>query len=185
MAYVNKYDKSGECSQVGHKAEADFASLARDKGWKISAASKKDNMHKHIDFMMERSTSTNVDEYMQVDVKSRKKTSRKDKKFNDDWIWLEYQNVQGKLGWLLGESSHIVFERENEFVIVPREKLLEWSKKAIRDHNGGKMTIKCKAKNARDARYKYYTRWQRDDLLTQVHYQDMIEGIADVEIWTK
>ena len=182
MSYINKYDRDGECSKVGHKAESDFSTLARAKGWEVSAASRKANMHKHIDFIMEK---PDTDEYMQVDVKSRKKTSRKDKKFNDDWIWLEYKNVQGKSGWLLGEASHIVFERENEFLIVPRQALFEWSKKEIAARNGGKMTIKCKAKNSRDARYKYYTRWQRDDLLTQIYYNDMVEGVSGVEIWDK
>ena len=111
-----------------------------------------------------------------VDVKSRKKTSRKDKNFNDDWIWLELKNVQGKDGWLLGASTHIAFERENEFVLVPRNELFTWVKKAIAERNGGKITIKCKAKNARDAKYKYYTRWNRQDLLTQVHYDDMLKA---------
>ena len=50
---------------------------------------------------------------------------------------------------------------------------------------GGKMTIKFKSKNAKDARYKYYTRWKRDDLLTQVRYEDMIKGISSIEIWEK
>ena len=131
--------------------------------------------------MLEKSGSDN---YL-VDVKSRKKTSRQDNKFNDDWIWLEFKNVQGKDGWLLGSSTHIVFERENEFVLVPRENLASWAKKAIADNNGGKITIKCKAKNARDARYKYYTRWNRNDLLTQVNYEHMLEGIKNIEIWKK
>ena len=52
-------------------------------------------MHKHIDFY--NVEKPDKDEYMQeVDVKSRKRL-RKDKNFNDDWIWLEHQNVQGKL----------------------------------------------------------------------------------------
>ena len=185
MNYINKYDRDGECSKVGHKAESDFSTLARSRGWEVSAASRKSNMYKHIDFLMERKNFNTIHEYMQVDVKSRKKTSRKDKYFNDDWIWLEYQNVQGRPGWLLGEASHIVFERENEFLIVPRQGLFEWSKKEMAARNGGKITIKCKAKNSKDARYKYYTRYNRDDILTQVFYKDMIEGVSGVEIWEK
>tara|TARA_Y100000592_G_scaffold50900_1_gene80458 strand:+ start:1178 stop:1732 length:555 start_codon:yes stop_codon:yes gene_type:complete len=184
MAYINKYDTGGKCSKVGHKAESDFASLAESKGWAVSKASRRDNMYKHIDFILRDMDNLNSDHYL-VDVKSRKKTSRKDKNFNDDWIWLEFKNVQGKDGWLLGASTHIVFERENEFVLVPREELLSWARQAISDHNGGKVTIKCRAKNAREAKYKYYTRWNRDDLLTQVNYKDMIQGIKNIEIWAK
>ena len=156
MPYINKHDKDGQCSRIGHKAESDFASLAESKGWNVSKASISDNMNKHIDFILRDMENLDSDHCL-VDVKSRKKTSRKDKKFNDDWIWLEFKNVQGKDGWLLGASTHIVFERENEFVLVPRNELFNWAKQAIADRNGGKITIKCKAKNAREAKYKYYT----------------------------
>tara|TARA_Y100001973_G_scaffold103762_1_gene171812 strand:- start:959 stop:1513 length:555 start_codon:yes stop_codon:yes gene_type:complete len=184
MPYINKHDKDGQCSRIGHKAESDFASLAESKGWNVSKASRSDNMYKHIDFILR--DMENLDsEHCLVDVKSRKKTSRKDKKFNDDWIWLEFKNVQGKDGWLLGSSTHIVFEREKEFVLVPRDELFNWAKQAIADRNGGKITVKCKAKNAKDARYKYYTRWNRNDLLTQVNYEDMLKGVNNIEIWNK
>ncbi len=185
MPYVNKHDKDGQCSKIGHKAEADFASLAESKGWTVSKASKRDNMYKHIDFVLRDMENFDLDQCLLVDVKSRKKTSRKDKNFNDDWIWLELKNVQGKDGWLLGASTHIAFERENEFVLVPRNELFTWVKKAIAERNGGKITIKCKAKNARDAKYKYYTRWNRQDLLTQVHYDDILKGVNNIEIWQK
>lgn len=184
MAYVNKYDKNGECSKLGHTTEYVFARLAMSKGWDVNSATKQENMHKHIDFILEKEEDE-LHDFKLVDVKSRKRTSRKDKKFNDDWIWLEFKNVQGKDGWLLGSSTHIAFERENEFVLVPRNELLTWAKSAISDHNGGKTTIKCRAKNSKDARYKYYTRWNRDDLLTQVNYEDMLEGIKNIEIWKK
>ena len=184
MPYINKHDKDGQGSRIGHKAESDFASLAESKGWNVSKASRSDNMYKHIDFILRDMENLDSDHSL-VDFKSRKKTSRKDKKFNDDWIWLEFKNVQGKDGWLLGASTHIVFERENEFVLVPRNELFNWAKQAIADRNGGKITIKCKAKNAREAKYKYYTRWNRQDLLTQVNYEDMLKGINNIEIWQK
>ena len=186
MAYVNRYDKGGKCSAEGHGAEKSFAELAEDKSFEVTRATRKANMFSHIDFILKKTITGEVEPLtLKVDVKARKRTSRKDKKFNDDWIWLEFLNVQGKNGWLVGESTHIVFEREHEFVLVPRENLFNWSKKAIADHNGGEMTIKCKAKNARDARYKYYTRWERADLLTQVSYKDMVKQVNGIEIWSK
>lgn len=181
MAYVNKYDKDGSCSAIGHNAENTFVKIAQNKGFEVNKATKRKNMFSHIDFHLSQEGKENMD----VDVKARKKTSRKDNKFNDDWIWLEFKNVQGKKGWLLGDSTHIVFEREKEFAIVPREALASWAKQAMAEKNGGKITITCKAKNAKDARYKYYTRWNRDDLLTQVNYQDMVSAICGIKIWVK
>jgi len=186
MAYVNKYDRGGKCSVEGHNAEKSFVELAEEKSFEVTPATRKANMFSHIDFILERIIEGEAEPLtLKVDVKARKRTSRKDKKFNDDWIWLEFRNVQGKNGWLAGESTHIAFERANEFVVVPRENLFNWSKKAIAERNGGKMNVKCKAKNARDARYKYYTRWERDDLLTQVSYEDMVKQVNGIEIWPK
>ncbi len=186
MAYVNKYDRGGKCSAEGHNAEKSFVQLAEEKSFEVTSATRKANMFSHIDFILKKITKGEANPLtLKVDVKSRKRTSRKDKKIKEDWIWLEYRNVEGKNGWLVGESTHIAFEREHEFVLVPRENLFNWSKKAIADHNGGEMTIKCKAKNARDARYKYYTRWERDDLLTQVSYEDMVKQVSGIEIWEK
>ena len=184
MAYINKYDKDGECSKVGHTSEYNFVMLAISRGWDVESASKSENMFKHIDFNLVKKDEDSCLS-MAVDVKSRKKTSRKDTKFNDDWIWLEFKNVRGDKGWLMGNATHIVFEREKEFTLVSREGLLGWAEQVIADRNGGKVSVKCKAKNARDAKYKYYTRWNRSDVLTQVNYQDMIKGVKNVEIWRK
>jgi len=180
--YKNKFDTKGDCSANGHKAEVLFKNLAIKRNWVVKEAEKSDNIHKHIDFFI---YHKHADLALKIDVKSRKKISRKDKSFNNEWTWLEYKNVKGHAGWLLGESSHIAFEREDEFVVVPREELFLWSKKAMAEHNGcnGKVTINCKAKNAEDARYKYHQR--RKDLVTLVKYQDMIDNISNVEIWNK
>ena len=142
------------------------------------------NMFSHIDFILTKKTESIV---LKVDVKSRKRTSRKDKQFNDDWIWLEFRNVQGKNGWMKGDSTHIAFEREKEFVLVPRLDLYKWAKKEIikRYGNGKSMSIKCVAKNSRDSKYKCYTRHGRQDLLTQVNYEEMLKGINNIEIWSK
>ena len=188
MAYVNKYDTDGKCSAEGHNAEKSFAELAEDKAFEVTAATRNANMFSHVDFILKKSSEGGDEPLtLKVDVKSRKRTSRKDKKFNDDWIWLEFRNVQGKNGWMKGESTHIAFEREKEFVLVPRLELYKWAKQEIikRYGNGDNMSIRCVAKNSRDSKYKCYTRYGRQDLLTQVNYKEMLTGVNNIEIWNK
>jgi flagellar basal body rod protein FlgG len=182
MAYVNQRDEGGKCSAIGEKAEVVFAELATQKGYKVTPASREENIHKHIDFILSKEKSSKV---FKIDVKARKKNKRKDSNFNDDWLWLEFDNVQGKDGWLKGKATHIAFEREGEFALVPRAELLEWSKKKIAENNGGRITIKAKVSSATKAKYKLYTRWRRQDLLTQVAYDDMIKEMENILIWTK
>ena len=184
MAYVNKYDKGGKCSVMGHRAEGTFSNLAEARGFNIHEATRHENMHEHWDVALDRWGDEDDDlVYMMVDVKARKKTRRKDAHFNDEWVWLEFKNVQGHNGWLKGNATHIAFERENDFVLVPRKKLREWADKEIKLRNGvGSDTT---AENARDAKYKYYTRYNRQDLLTQVHMKDVISAVEDTKIWKK
>tara|TARA_R100000808_G_scaffold4105_1_gene13668 strand:+ start:24292 stop:24840 length:549 start_codon:yes stop_codon:yes gene_type:complete len=182
MAYVNQRDEGGKCSKIGENAETVFSRLAKNKGYKVTPATREENIHKHIDFFIE---NIKLSESLKIDVKARKKNKRKDSDFNDDWLWLEFKNVQGKDGWLKGEATHIAFERENEFALVPRAELLEWAKKKIAANNGGRLTIKAKVSSASQAKYKLYTRWRREDLLTQVAYNDIIKEIENVLIWTK
>ena len=183
MAYKNKYDKGGNCSVMGHRAEATFSDLAEARGFNIQEATRHQNMHEHWDLSLDRWNDEDDDlVYMMVDVKARKKTRRKDTQFNDEWIWLEFMNVQGRKGWLKGNATHIAFERENDFVLVPRKDLLYWAKKEITRRNG---VAPARAENARDARYKYYTRWQRKDVLSQVHMKDIISGVEGVIMWEK
>lgn len=188
MAYVNKHDKGGKCSLQGHSAEKSFVQLAEEKSFAVAAATRNANMFAHIDFVLTKTPEGATNPLtLKVDVKSRKRTSRKDTKFNDDWIWLEFRNVQGKNGWMKGESTHIAFEREKEFVLVPRLGLYKWAKQEIikRYGSGEKMSIKCVAKNSADSRYKCYTRYGRQDLLTQVNYEEMLKGVNNIEIWSK
>mgnify|MGYP003651549756 CR=1 FL=1 len=184
MAYKNKYDKGGNCSVMGHRAEGTFSNLAEVRGFNIQEATRQENMHEHWDFALDRWGDKDDDlVYMLVDVKARKKTRRKDTKFNDEWVWLEFKNVQGHNGWLKGNATHIAFEREHDFVLAPRKNLWEWANKEIKRRNG--VGSNATAANARDARYKYYTRWQRKDVLSQVHMQDMMEGVKDTKVWKK
>jgi hypothetical protein len=58
------------------------------------------------------------------DVKSRKSISR-GKPLQDAYQWIEYQNVRGDTGWLLGRADTIAFELKFTWMLVNRERLLE------------------------------------------------------------
>ena len=181
MAYINQYDTTKACSQVGFKAEEDFKSIGLDLGYGICEATDAHNIKKHIDFYLINSKGRLIS----VDVKAMKKSSRKDSSFNTDSTWLEFQNVNGDSGWLSGEASHIAFERTDCFVLVPREALRSWAKAKIAAQNGGEINIKAKAASASQAKYKYYTRAGRRDVLTLVDYKDMLNDIKGIFTWQK
>ena len=184
MTYINQYDAGAKCSSIGLKAEQSFVNLAKYKGYTVKNASEEHNMFKHIDFHLSKLKDGEGIKTATVDVKARKKSSRDSSYFNDNWIWLEFVNVNGDDGWLKGCADYIAFERKEDFVIVPRPSLLSWSKEKIRIRNKG-FSIKAMAKNSADAKYKYYTRNGREDLLTQVHINDILSGVKGIKIWKK
>jgi hypothetical protein len=174
--YKHSKDKTGECAIVGHNAEQLFVSLSRDRGYKIRKA-KREEQFAHIDFFLSKGESA-----FSVDVKGRKKVSRRNKNFNDDWTWLEITSVNGKPGWLRSGPDFIAFEREGDFIISNRETLYDW----LVNKSSAKESIKSKdyVETAREAKYKIYRRRGRKDELVQVKMEDIL-NLETTSCWNK
>ena len=171
--YVNQFDKNEECAKHGYKAEDDFESLALKNGYRIRKATREEQIN-HIDFILDSPEWHNI----KVDVKARKKTARKNKQFNDKWVWIEFKNVQGKDGWVYGKSNFIAFERKEDFVIVNRVTLRNWL---------GRSNVRWdlpRVQNSWEAKYRIYTRRHRRDQLTQVKMSDILK-LPNLKIWKK
>jgi hypothetical protein len=154
---------------MGEFAEASFGKLLAKKG-EVRPANKQEQIN-HIDFIL----TTPEGKEIKYDVKARKKVNRADDQATDDLIWIEFLNVLGNRGWIYGESDFIVFEREKDFLLVSRPKLVEFAEK--------KCDLAQMVTSANNALYRGYRRWQRHDLLSMVKSED-IAGIAS-EIWSK
>lgn len=115
------------------------------------------------------------DQVFKVEVKAEKRIERSDHDLQSKFIWVELRNVRGKVGWLFGKADLIAFEREKTFFFVKRLDLLATVNQ--------KVDLVAKAKSAKDALYKIYTREGRKDKVTLLPFQD-IESIKFME-WTK
>ena len=171
IAQKNKYDKTGECLQTGLGAEQLFDQIAESKSLEIKNAKRRDNIQKHIDKYVTDDVGT-----WSVDIKARKKTRRSDDNAQDDWIWIEFQNVRGNTGWLYGEADYIAFETQDNFVIVKKDSLIEYVEGAV---DMGKSV-----KYSGEAKYKTYRRAGRNDLLTMVELSE-IKNNCEYSIWEK
>ena len=167
----NKYDKTGECLQTGLGAEQLFDQIAVSKNLEIKNAKRRENIQKHIDKYITDDVGT-----WSVDIKARKKTRRSDNNAQDDWIWIEFQNVRGNTGWLYGEADCIAFETQDNFVIVKKDSLIEYVEGAV---DMGKSV-----KYSGEAKYKTYRRAGRNDLLTMVELSEIKKNCKHF-IWEK
>lgn len=171
MFYRNKYDFNGSASKMGESAEIQFKKIAEIKGNKITEASLIEQID-HIDFHI---NNTKGEKYT-VDVKARKKISRKDTDVVDDVIWVEFKNVQGKNGWLYGKSNYIAFEQEKDFLIVSRLALANLCEKLV-DLNNFDAKIKPPL-------YIAYQRAGRKDLLSLIKTEDITKNLKHI-LWKK
>jgi hypothetical protein len=170
MGYRNSFDFNGQNQLSGEKAEDLFEKLASDKNLKVQKATAKQQLS-HIDFIL---TNAKNQSFF-FDVKARKKVSRSSDSYSDDLVWIEFKNVAGNQGWLYGASDYIAFEREHDFVIVPRNNLVSLCERLVSN------TIVDKSK---DCLYKKYSRKDRKDELSLITMKDVTENIK-VSIWSK
>ena len=165
------FDKTGESQKMGETAEFIFEILAKNKNLKVEKATEK-QQKSHIDFIL---TNSNNKKYF-IDVKACKKTSRNSKKTNEKLVWIEFKNVAGHKGWLYGASDFIAFEREEDFVIVPRTALVNLCERLVNTSN--------KVFLVEDALYKIYNRKGRKDEISLIKMDDILNNMK-FSIWQK
>lgn len=154
-------NKWSDFYQTGLAKENEFGDLLIKKnGGSYVHASSRDDMWNHIDLFY-----TKDDKTYSFDVKSMKKSNRKDATPDDQIHWVELQNVRGNPGWIHGKANFIAFELNNSWLIVKRQKLIELIDKKVIDK-----TI-SKSKDF----YTYYQRWGRNDIIVKVRTSDLRE----------
>ena len=122
-------------------------------------------MHEHWDV-----EGTLDNKLLKFDVKGMKKVNRWDNKKQDDIAWVEGTNVRGKPGWVKGKADYIVFERNEYWLLVNRQELLNH----IQDK------LKEKGYETGKGIYQIYQREGRLDKITMVPFQD-IEQLTDIK----
>ena len=158
MSYTREYFR-------GKESEDLFKELMENLGYIVNKATREENIKDHIDFYLK---NNKLNKSFSVDVKAQKKTNRSDSKVNDEWLWIEFKNVRGSLGWLQGKADKIAFERQIDFLMVDREKLKEFAFRKVENVD---------VDRASDAKYKFYSRKGRDDLLTQISVDDLMQEV--------
>jgi len=100
------------------------------------------------------------------DVKGLKKISRQDKYVNENFHWVEINNVLGKKGWCFsGKSDFFAFETFDYFICVKKERLQELIKEKV---------VKNYVDTPYEALYGLYQRKGRKDVLTLVKTIDLM-----------
>lgn len=146
--------------QLGRRAEEAFSVTAQKRGWTVAPAPREADIHEHWDFEIRK------DGYARkVEVKAMKRESRGDETLNPEWVWIEFRNVRGEVGWLFGKANWIAFETADSFLMVDRHDLYQFVRRAV--------DRETKVASAREAKYKTYTRKGRPDQIAQIRLEDL------------
>ena len=162
--------------QQGQRAEVCFKSLAERRGYTVIQTSAVSNMREHIDFILARDDESDK---IAIDVKARKKVSRSSNGYDDENVWIEFNNVRGDPGWLYGKADKIAFERASDFVLVDRESLKEYCEATVSP---------LLVKSTEEAVYKSFQREGRKDIISRVPMKDILHPYSfsvGIEIWKK
>jgi hypothetical protein len=171
MKYRNRFDRTGECSEKGHDAESLFTSIAEKQGWKAVQADRKQQLS-HIDVFLSKEGYP----IYSIDIKARKKIKRSDSETSDDLIWVEFLNVAGNAGWLIGAAEFIAFERENDFIMVNRSALWKLCLKLVDQDS--------RVDASKNALYKIYQRKGRKDEISIIKFSDIFDNLK-FKVWPK
>lgn len=145
-----------------NESEIRFKEICLSKKYKIIHATKDEDIYEHWDWQIINPKTKKVS---LVDVKGARKKSRSDNKLDYNITWLEIKNVRGENGSLFGKADYIAFEQKDYFLIVKRVDLIFWIKSKITDKNF--------VKYSKDAKYRYYRREGRQDIITMVVISDI------------
>jgi hypothetical protein len=153
--------------QKGKESELKFANKHLTN---VTMANKNQDMFEHWD--VEGICAVISLDKLKFDVKGLKKTNRSDNQYQDENAWLEGTAVNGRKGWLKGMADYIVFERNNNWLVVNRKELLNFTMSKLKENNYkiGK------------GKYMIYTRLNRKDKITLVPFEDIKKLSSIIEL---
>ena len=157
MAEISDLQK--KMYENGRKVEEYFIELAERDGFKCLRANNYQDRYEHWDVLLIKD-----DKSARVDVKGYKDAHQ------SGFTWIEFQTVDGEIGWIRGKAHAIAFEREDCFELYNRKELKKFIEKKIVNPTG---YVFIKPNNLQEISYHRYRRMGRKDILVVVPFNDI------------
>lgn len=151
-----------------------FEELASNRGYTPRKRNSSDKNCKNVSHILTGKGKEGKPIKIKVDVKKIK-----NKKQDQNWLWIEFKNASGRDGWIHGDAHFVVFERKEDFIFINRKELLSW----ISSSNKIRYDLPF-VSLAKNAKYRVYKRSDKKDEITQIKVDD-IRGLKSFQIWKK
>tara|TARA_R110002051_G_scaffold324701_1_gene423220 strand:- start:959 stop:1582 length:624 start_codon:yes stop_codon:yes gene_type:complete len=160
--------------EMGESAEKKFDRAVKAQGKSVRKASRYEERVQHIDrWIGDKRWWPKLNQTMKdkpeisVEIKAMKRISRASSKPQSEWLWVEFRNVSGGLGWLYGDAILLATEVETGFYLLYLKSLRSWAEfKVDRD---------AKVANPNHAQYTSYSRKNRKDEMSLINLQEFID----------
>lgn len=151
-----------------------FDSLAESKGYSPQKLKGYTENCKNVSHILKGKGKEGGSVLLKIDLKKIK-----NKKQNEDWLWVEFKNALGNPGWVHGDAHFIVFERGADFIFINRKEFVSWcgSSRKIR-YDLPFVSL------AKRAKYRVYKREGTKEEVTQVDIKDL-KKLKSFHIWKK
>jgi len=161
-------------AEMGETAEQMFDKAVKAQGKSVRKASRYEERVQHIDrWIGDKRWRPNKNQTMRdkpqisVEIKAMKRISRSSDEPQSEWLWVEFKNVSGGSGWLYGDATLLATEVEEGFYLLYLKSLRSWAEFKV-DRND-------KVSNPNQAKYKSYSRRNRDDEMSLINLQEFID----------
>ena len=151
-----------------------FDDLARSKGYSPEKVKGFVEKCKNVSHILKGKGAKDKPIIIKIDLKKIK-----NKKQNEDWLWLEFKNPKGNPGWMHGDAHFVVFERSEDFIFVNRKELVSWC------GSSQKLRYDLPFVNlAKRAKYRIYRRAGTKEEVTQVELKEL-KKLESIKVWKK
>lgn len=151
-----------------------FEILAEKRGYIPRKVNRRDENCKNTSHILTGKGKKGEPIEIKVDLKKLK-----NKKHDDNWLWIEFKNASGRSGWIHGQAHFVVFERKKDFIFINRKELLSW----IGASNKVRYDLPF-VNLAKLAKYRIYKRSDKKDEITQIKADDL-KRLESFQIWKK
>jgi hypothetical protein len=160
--------------EMGESAEKKFDRAVKAQGKSVRKASRYEERVQHIDrWIGDKRWWPKLNQTMKdkpeisVEIKAMKRISRASPEPQSEWLWVEFRNVSGGLGWLYGDATLLATEVETGFYLLYLKSLRSWAE--------FKVDREAKVANPNHAQYTSYSRKNRKDEMSLINLQEFID----------
>jgi len=167
-AYIHPRSNQPAKGHSGRLAEVKFFNIFKQRyDDEVRWATLQENIYKKYDVV------SSYDHWGAMDIKAEKDA------LDEGTIWIEYQNGDGKPGWIYGEADYIVFDLYQRFVGIDRVWLQLLTDKLTKDNVYTEDYQKYNKYVSKDkALYHPYRRYNRKDIITKIKTQDILDQMS-------